>query len=176
MAKPKKSANTLSELADNIVERQLTLRDQAAIDRKEMSGINKKIHAFGGEAMLFDHISEGKTVNSVIKSLDISIGGFYKWIEKDAKRGELLARARTRGGRSLAEQTLEIADNASPQEAQVAKLRVDTRRWLASKQAPDEYGDKQPALVNIDLGSMALDALRKRSIVLVDDSEETNTK
>jgi hypothetical protein len=171
MAKPKKSAKTLSELADNIVERQLTLRDQAAIDRQEMSGINKKIHAFGGEAMLFDHISQGKTTDSVIKSLDISIGGFYKWIEKDVRRGELLARARTRGGRSLAEQTLEIADSASPQEAQVAKLRVDTRRWLASKQAPDEYGDKQAPLVNIDLGSMALDALRKRTVVSLDNPE-----
>ena len=170
MAKPKKSAKTLSELADNIVERQLTLRDQAAIDRQEMSGINKKIHAFGGEAMLFDHISQGKTTDSVIKSLDISIGGFYKWIEKDVQRGELLARARTRGGRSLAEQTLDIADSASPQDAQVAKLRVDTRRWLASKQAPDEYGDKQAPLVNIDLGSMALDALRKRTVVSLDDS------
>jgi hypothetical protein len=166
MATAKKSAKNLSELADNIVERQLTLRDQAAIERKEMSGINKKIHAFGGEAMLFDHISQGKTIDSVIRSMDISIGGFYKWIEKDAKRGELLARARTRGGRSLAEQTLEIADSASPQEAQVAKLRVDTRRWLASKQAPDEYGDKQQPLVSIDLGSMALDALRKRSITI----------
>jgi hypothetical protein len=166
MATPKKSAKTLSELADNIVERQLTLRDQAAIERKEMSSINKKIHAFGGEAMLFDHISQGKTTDSVIKSLDISIGGFYKWIDKDAKRGELLARARTRGGRSLAEQTLEIADAATPQEAQVAKLRVDTRRWLASKQAPDEYGDKQQPLVTIDLGSMALDALRKRSMTI----------
>jgi hypothetical protein len=31
-------------------------------------------------------------------------------------------------------------------------------------------------MVNIDLGSMALDALRKRSIVSVDDIEETNTK
>jgi hypothetical protein len=52
----------------------------------------------------------------------------------------------------------------------VAKLRVDTRRWLASKQAPDEYGDKQAPLVNIDLGSLALDALRKRTVVSVDDS------
>jgi hypothetical protein len=45
----------------------------------------------------------------------------------------------------------------------VAKLRVDTRRWLASKMN-EEYGDKQQPLVNIDLGSMALDALRKRSL------------
>ena len=160
------SANTLSELADNITARQMNQREVAAVDRQEMSAINKKIHAFGGEAMVFDHISQGKTVDSVIKALGVSIGGFYKWIEKDAKRGELLARARTRGGRSLAEQTLEIADTATPQEAQVAKLRVDTRRWLASKQAPDEYGDKQQPLVTIDLGSMALDALRKRSMTI----------
>jgi hypothetical protein len=156
-------ANTLSELADNIAERQISQREAAAVDRQEMSAINKKIHAFGGEAMVFDHISQGKTVDSVIKALSVSIGGFYKWIERDAKRGELLARARTRGGQSLAEQTLEIADSATPQEAQVAKLRVDTRRWLASKMN-EEYGDKQQPLVNIDLGSMALDALRKRSL------------
>jgi hypothetical protein len=84
-------------------------------------------------------------------------------------RAAALARARARGGQSLAEQTLDIADSASPQEAQVAKLRVDTRRWLASKMAPDEYGDKQQPLVNIDLGSMALDALRKRSITHTED-------
>jgi len=156
-------ANTLSELADNIAERQMSQREAAAVDRQEMSAINKKIHAFGGEAMVFDHISQGKTVDSVIKALNVSISGFYKWIERDVKRGELLARARTRGGQSLAEQTLEIADSATPQEAQVAKLRVDTRRWLASKMN-EEYGDKQQPLVNIDLGSMALDALRKRSV------------
>jgi hypothetical protein len=43
---------------------------------------------------------------------------------------------------------------------------------MAAKQAPDEYGDKQQPLVNIDLGSMALDALRKRSMTI----EDTNTK
>ena len=72
------------------------------------------------------------------------------------------ARARVRAGQSLAEQTIDIADEASPQEAQVAKLRVDTRRWLASKLS-EEFSDKQQPLVNIDLGSLALDALRKRS-------------
>lgn len=163
------SANTLAEVADQVVERQMNQREAAAVDRQEMSTINKKIHAFGGEAMVFDHISQGKTVDSVIKALGVSIGGFYKWIDRDAKRGELLTRARARGGQSLAEQTLEIADTATPQEAQVAKLRVDTRRWLASKMAPDEYGDKQQPLVNIDLGSMALDALRKRSITNTND-------
>jgi len=158
-------ANTLSEWADNIAERQMTLKDKAAIARKEATEVNKKIHQFGGELAIVDKISQGETVLGVARTLGISHTAFYDWVDRGGEaRAAALARARTRGGQSLAEQTLEIADSATPQEAQVAKLRVDTRRWLASKMSPDDYGDKQQPLVNIDLGSMALDALRKRSI------------
>lgn len=157
-------ANTLAEWADNIVERQITLKDKAAIARKEASDVNKKIHQFGGELAIVDKISQGETVLGLARTLGISHTAFYDWVDRGGEaRAAALARARTRGGQSLAEQTLEIADSASPQEAQVAKLRVDTRRWLASKMNED-YGDKQQPLVNIDLGSMALDALRKRSV------------
>jgi len=164
------SANTLSELADNIAERQMALKEKASIARKEATEVNKKIHAFGGEVAILDKLSQGETVLGVARALGISHTAFYDWVDRGGEaRAAALARARTRGGQSLAEETLEIADSASPQEAQVAKLRVDTRRWLASKMAPDEYGDKQQPLVNIDLGSMALDALRKRSITHTDD-------
>jgi hypothetical protein len=157
-------ANTLSEWADNIVERQVTLKEKAAIARKESSDVNKKIHQFGGELAIVDKISQGETVLGLARTLGISHTAFYDWVDRGGEaRAAALARARTRGGQSLAEQTLEIADSATPQEAQVAKLRVDTRRWLASKMN-EEYGDKQQPLVNIDLGSMALDALRKRSL------------
>ena len=157
-------ANTLAEWADNIVERQITLKDKAAIARKEASDVNKKIHQFGGELAIVDKISQGETVLGLARTLGISHTAFYDWVDRGGEaRAAALARARTRGGQSLAEQTLEIADSATPQEAQVAKLRVDTRRWLASKMN-EEYSDKQQPLVNIDLGSMALDALRKRSV------------
>ena len=157
-------ANTLSELADNIAERQMTLKDKAAIARKEASDVNKKIHQFGGELAIVDKISQGETVLGLARTLGISHTAFYDWVDRGGEaRAAALARARARGGQSLAEETLEIADSATPQEAQVAKLRVDTRRWLASKMNED-YGDKQQPLVNIDLGSMALDALRKRSL------------
>ncbi len=162
-------ANTLAEWADNIVERQISLKDKANLARKEATEVNKKIHQFGGELAIVDKISQGETVLGLARTLGISHTAFYDWVDRGGEaRAAALARARTRGGQSLAEQTLEIADSASPQEAQVAKLRVDTRRWLASKMNED-YGDKQQPLVNIDLGSMALDALRKRSITHTDD-------
>lgn len=157
-------ANTLAEWADNIVERQISLKDKANLARKEATEVNKKIHAFGGEVAIVDKLSEGETVLGLARTLGISHTAFYDWVDRGGEaRAAALARARTRGGQSLAEQTIDIADAATPQEAQVAKLRVDTRRWLASKMN-EEYSDKQQPLVNIDLGSMALDALRKRSI------------
>ena len=157
-------ANTLSELADNIAERQMEQKDKASLTKTETSQVNKKIHAFGGEVAIVDRLSQGETVLGVARTLGISHTAFYDWVDRGGEaRAAALARARARGGQSLAEETLEIADSATPQEAQVAKLRVDTRRWLASKMNED-YGDKQQPLVNIDLGSMALDALRKRSI------------
>jgi hypothetical protein len=139
-------------------------KDKARLTKAETSQVNKKIHAFGGEVAIVDRLSQGETVLGVARALGISHTAFYDWVDRGGEaRAAALARARARGGQSLAEETLEIADSATPQEAKVAKLRVDTRRWLASKMN-EEYGDKQQPLVNIDLGSMALDALRKRSL------------
>jgi transposase-like protein len=159
--------NTLAEIAD-----QGAVNIAAAQTRKaEVSLANKAIHKFGGEDAILEFIASGGTISALCKVLGVGNTTFDRWVERGgAERQAGYARARTRAAQSLAEQTLEIADAATPQDAQVAKLRVDTRRWLASKQAPDEYGDKQQPLVNIDLGSMALDALRKRSVVSLDDS------
>ena len=153
--------NTLAEIAD-----QGAANIAATQNRKaELSVANKAIHKFGGEDAILEFIASGGTISALCKLLGVGNTTFDRWVEKGGEaRMAAYARARVRAGQSLAEQTIDIADAASPQEAQVAKLRVDTRRWLASKQAPDEYGDKQQPLVNIDLGSMALDALRKRSV------------
>jgi hypothetical protein len=42
----------------------------------------------------------------------------------------------------LAEQCLDISDNSTPEEVAVSRLRVDSRKWLASKLLPKQYGDK----------------------------------
>ena len=77
----------------------------------------------------------------------------------------------------MAEETIAIADAATPQDVQVAKLRIDTRWRMAAKTDAEQFGDRQAPLINIDLGSMALDALRLREVVkpvhgLVNDDEE----
>lgn len=41
-----------------------------------------------------------------------------------------------------ADYCVQIADEAAPEEAQVAKLRIWARQWRASKLAPKKYGDR----------------------------------
>jgi hypothetical protein len=48
----------------------------------------------------------------------------------------------------MADEIVEIADNATPQDAHVARLKVDARKWVAAKLLPKKYGDR-PAEVNV---------------------------
>jgi hypothetical protein len=151
--------NTLSEIADQGASNIVAAQKKKA----EISIANKAIHAFGGEDAVIEFIASGGTISALCKVLGIGNTTFDRWVEKGGEaRQAAYARARTRAAQSLAEQTIDIADAATIQEVQLAKLRCDRRAWLASKLS-DEFSDKQQPLVNIDLGGLALDALRKRS-------------
>lgn len=68
------------------------------------------------------------------------------WVTTEPEFERLYDRARQAMGDALAEQILEIADDAStdmsdPQSVNRAKLKVDTRKWLASKLFPRQFGD-----------------------------------
>lgn len=83
---------------------------------------------------------------------------FLRWLadESRAELREQYARAREAQADNLAEEILEIADfglndTYTDDEGQVhvdhdviarSRLRVDARKWLASKMAPKKYGDK----------------------------------
>ena len=155
--------NSLTEIAD-----QGAANIAAAQAKKaELSVANKAIHKFGGEDAVIEFIASGGTISALCKVLGVGNTTFDRWVERGGEaRKAAYARARTRAAQSLAEQTIDIADTATIQEVQLAKLRCDRRAWLAGKLS-DEYSDKAAPLVNIDLGSMALDALRHRSVTPV---------
>ena len=68
-------------------------------------------------------------------------------------------------GELLAGETIEIADEIKrlPQHVQGARLRIDTRKWLASKYLPRVYGEH----VAVDVsGELSLRALVAESYTL----------
>jgi hypothetical protein len=67
--------------------------------------------------------------------------------EKYAAFRAKYARAREAQADFLDEAMADVADNATPENVQVARLRVDTMKWRASKLAPKKYGDKLDATI-----------------------------
>ena len=109
-------------------------------------------------AAICDHIASGKSLR-VIASMDgMPVQStIMLWLDgRHPAFSEQYARAREAQADKLAEEILKIADDGrsdtyldaegnerTDNEAiQRSKLRVDARKWLASKMAPKKYGDK----------------------------------
>jgi uncharacterized transporter YbjL len=84
----------------------------------------------------------------------------FRWLESNETFREQYARAREAQADTLADEILEISDDGSNdwmtragkdqelawqlngEHVQRSRLRVDSRKWFASKVAPKKYGDK----------------------------------
>ena len=63
----------------------------------------------------------------------------------------------------MADKSVDIVDKAEPNRDAIAKARAQSnaRQWLAGKWNRDEYGNDRQPLVQINAGSLHLDALRR---------------
>src|SRR5262249_1430366 len=87
-------------------------------------------------------ISQGHSVAEICERRDQpSQQSVYSWLREDGDFLERYARAREEQADKLFKECLEIADKATPENASVARLQVDTRKWAAARLAPKKYGD-----------------------------------
>ena len=86
-------------------------------------------------------VSEGRSLRSVCRDADMPTDETVRqWRLADAEFSAQYARAREARAEVLADEIVEIADTA--EDAQLARLRVDARKWAASKLDPKRYGDR----------------------------------
>ena len=109
-------------------------------------------------AQICEHIAQGKSLRTIAEMEGMPHQAtIMAWLDgSHPDFSEQYARAREAQADKLAEETLLIADESSQdtyvdadgnvktntEAIQRSKLRVDTRKWLASKMAPKKYGDK----------------------------------
>lgn len=111
----------------------------------------EKLEKTGIEAIC-EQIADGVYYSDIAESVEVARGTLIKWLEDN--HSDLYARAREARADKLAEDMLEIADSDSTYidekgieridsgAVQRDRLRVDSRKWLASKMFPKKYGDK----------------------------------
>ena len=67
----------------------------------------------------------------------------FKWLLEDSQFSDQYVQACEIDADIEFDSLTEIADNATPRNANVAKLKIETRKWILSKRLPKKYGDFQ---------------------------------
>jgi transposase-like protein len=112
-----------------------------------------------------ERLAAGESMRSVSRDEDMpAMSTLFKWLREHKEFSEQYAKAKEESADALVEDMLDIADNQVEQplivdgqpvkadgktvmikdgpSVQHARLRVDTRKWAASKLKPKKYGDK----------------------------------
>ncbi len=110
-------------------------------------------------------------MRSACKQVGIDPARVCEWCDASDEVAQHYARAKEESADKLAEEIVEIADEAAGEvdaaAVQAARLRVDARKWVASKLKPKRYGDAQKIEHSgtVDIGfADALKAARARVI------------
>ena len=94
--------------------------------------------------MICARLSEGESLNEICAEKRMpSRVTVYAWVQRYPEFLNKYRVARELQADSLVDDTLPIADNATAEDWTVARLRVTTRQWAASKLAPRKYGNFQ---------------------------------
>jgi hypothetical protein len=95
------------------------------------------------EDEIFGRIAKGEALHLICDDEWLpSPPTFYKRLNDDAAFAEKYARAKDMNADRVFDEIEMISDMATPEDVQVARLRIDTRKWRLSKLKPKVYGDK----------------------------------
>lgn len=93
-----------------------------------------------------EHVANGGFVSQLQKNGLPSHTTISRWLNEKDEFSAMFARAREQRAETFADQIVEIAD--TEEDAAKARVRVDARKFVASKLLPRTYGDKQEVTVN----------------------------
>lgn len=89
-----------------------------------------------------DLLAEGLSMRTVCKADDMpDKATVFRWLRTNGEFRDQYARAKEESADAWLEDMFDIADDDDI-DVQRAKLRVDVRKWAASKLKPKKYGDK----------------------------------
>ena len=96
---------------------------------------------------LCEWITNGHSLNSWCRATGRSAYSVYGWMRSEPDFARRYAQAHEDRTDTLADDMLEIADEMAGSDSiaavSAAKLRIETRKWIASKLKPVKYGEKQ---------------------------------
>lgn len=126
--------------------------------RPKLRQLTRAVAARGGDDWLFQEIGSGRTLASIARELGFSrsLLGDYCW---HPKRAERMKSAQKAAAAAWADDMLEIADAATPEDYRAKQLQIGVRQWLAERKNPAEFSLKAPD-IQLNAGSIHVAVLR----------------
>jgi hypothetical protein len=114
---------------------------------------------------------EGKSIAQVCEPKDMPHWTMvYRTMAKDPVFAKEIARAREAQQEFIADDIVQMADNAKIDDVNVVKLKIWARQWRAAKLAPKKYGDKvTQEITGKDGAAIQLEAKRTINFENMDD-------
>ena len=85
-------------------------------------------------------LAQGESMRSVCRDEDMPVmDTMWRWIREKEDFSEQYARAKQESADAIIEDILDIADEG--EDVARDRLRIDARKWVASKLKPKKYGD-----------------------------------
>ena len=110
----------------------------------------RRLLAEQGEAVLpviCEGIAGGQSLENVAKDMKLVVGVLLPWIDAVPDRRKAVDAAYKHFAEAKVSEAIPIADEASREDAAVAKLRIETRLNVAALYDPDRFGKKTQATV-----------------------------
>lgn len=127
--------------------------------------LNERIKLKGGLSVIYERVANGETLTAIAPDYDVSRPYLRDVLTEGDVRLDLFLSAQRSAAFALAEQGMQIIDNASTisrEDIAKAKERAHYRQWLASKLDRETFGDQPLVQINDQrsFGSMFLEALK----------------
>lgn len=127
--------------------------------------------------LILGRLMEGESLRSICADPDMpGRTTVLRWQAENASFGARCARAREVQADAIFDEMQDIADSATPETVQVAKLRISTMQWRAAKLAPKRYGDKLDINAHHDVQHASTEELIAELATLLDISPVEATR
>ena len=101
----------------------------------------------------------GLSETRICYKLGIGRKALTQWVDRPENEG-FLSRVRAKAADHLVTEIIEIADETDISEVNKARLRVQTRQWVAERWNPAAYAQNKMPSVTVNLANLRLDSLR----------------
>lgn len=140
--------------------------DLAKLGWQRMDALVQAHDADGVLHMICDQVSDGMSLSEISSNEGIPYSVLWRWLSDGSRMDSYRLALEARADKEVHE-TLAIADGATVEEVGVAKLRVDTRKWAASKWDRDRYGESSKVALDVryqvDLAGALVEAEARRT-------------